>query len=71
MVVFVRKGMLLEFTSQWACAHSLTFNSFQPHGLQAACQALCPETFPGKHTGMGCHSLLQGIFPTQWPNSAS
>ena len=43
MVVFVQKGMLLEFTSQCACAHSLTFNSFQPHGLQATCQALCPE----------------------------
>ena len=21
--------------------------------------------FPGKNTGMGCHALLQGIFPTQ------
>ena len=20
---------------------------------------------PGKHTGVGCHSLFQGIFPTQ------
>ena len=25
----------------------------------------CLWDFPGKHTGMGCHSLLQGIFPTQ------
>ena len=24
--------------------------------------------FPGKNTGMGCHSLLQAIFPTQGPN---
>ena len=23
---------------------------------------------PGKNTGMGCHSLLQGIFPTQGLN---
>ena len=23
---------------------------------------------PGKNTGMGCHALLQGIFPTQGPN---
>ena len=23
---------------------------------------------PGKHTGLGCHSLLQGIFPTQRSN---
>ena len=25
----------------------------------------CPWDFPGKNTGMGCHSLLQGIFLTQ------
>ena len=24
--------------------------------------------FPGKNTGMGCHALLQGIFPTQGSN---
>ena len=23
---------------------------------------LCPRDFPGKHTGAGCHFLLQGIF---------
>ena len=23
---------------------------------------------PGKNTGVGCHALLQGIFPTQGPN---
>ena len=26
---------------------------------------LCHWGFPGKNTGMGCHFLLQGIFPTQ------
>ena len=26
---------------------------------------LCPWDFPGKNTGVGCHFLLQGIFPTQ------
>jgi len=25
---------------------------------------LCPWDFPGKNTGVGCHCLLQGIFPT-------
>ena len=30
-------------------------NSLQPHGL------LCPWNSPGKNTGVGCHSLLQGI----------
>ena len=24
---------------------------------------------PGKNTGMSCHALLQGIFPTQGPNA--
>ena len=24
--------------------------------------------FPGKNTGVGCHALLQGIFPTQGLN---
>ena len=26
---------------------------------------LCPWDFPGKKTGVGCHFLPQGIFPTQ------
>ena len=29
---------------------------------------LCPWNSPGKNTGVGCHSLLQGIFPTQGRN---
>ena len=29
---------------------------------------LCPWDFPGKNTGVGCHFLLQGIFPTQGSN---
>ena len=29
---------------------------------------LCPWNFPGKNTGVGCHSLLQWIFPTQGLN---
>ena len=35
----------------------------QPHGLQPA--RLRPWDSPGKNTGVGCHFLLQGIFPTQ------
>ena len=27
--------------------------------------SLCPWNFLGKDTGVGCHSLLQGIFLTQ------
>ena len=29
---------------------------------------LWPWDFPGKNTGVGCHFLLQGIFPTQGSN---
>jgi len=30
--------------------------------------SLCPWDFPGKGTGVGSHSLLQGIFPAQESN---
>ena len=29
---------------------------------------LCAWDFPGRNTGVGCHFLLQGIFPTQGLN---
>ena len=32
---------------------------------------LCPWDFPGKNIGVGCHSLLQGIFQTQGSNLVS
>ena len=38
-----------------------------PHGLKPA-RLLCPWDAPGKKTGVGCHALLQGIFPTQGLN---
>ena len=34
-----------------------------------AYQAPGPWDFPGKNTGLGCHFLLQGIFPTQGSNT--
>ena len=42
-------------------------DSLQPHGLQTT-KILCPWDSPGKNTGVGCHFLLQGIFPTQGLN---
>ena len=39
----------------------------QPHGLKPA-RLLCLGDFPGKHTGVDCHLLLQGIFLTQGSN---
>ena len=40
------------FVTPWTVAH----------------QVLCPWDSPGKNTGVGCHTLLQGIFPTQESN---
>ena len=40
------------FVTPWTLAH----------------QVLCPWDSPGKSTGEGCHSPLQGIFPTQGSN---
>ena len=34
----------------------------------ACTKLLCPWDFQGKSTGVGCHFLLQGIFPTQGSN---
>ena len=39
-------------------------NSLRPHG-QYPTRLLCPWDFPGRNTWVGCHFLLQGIFPTQ------
>ena len=41
--------------------------TLQPHGLQPS-RLLCPWDFSGKNTGVGCHVLLQKIFPTQGMN---
>ena len=39
----------------------------QPHGLWPT-RLHCQWDFSGKNTGVGCHALLQGIFPTQGSN---
>ena len=36
--------------------------------MEYSSMLLCPRNFPGKNTGVGCHFLLQGIFPTQRSN---
>ena len=43
------------------CLRSWRFKSI-------AVRLLCPWDSPGKNTGVGCHFLLQGIFPTQESN---
>ena len=63
--------MLLQLINQYgliACyVTSVVYDSVQPYGLQPT-RFLCPWNSPGKCTGVGCHALLQGIFPTHQVN---
>ena len=40
---------------------------FKSYGLQPT-KLLCPLDLPGKNIGVGCHTHLQGIFPTHESN---
>ena len=42
-------------------------DSLWPYGLWST-RCLCPWDSTGKNTGVNCHALLQGIFPTQGLN---
>ena len=48
-------------------SHSVLSDSLQPHRLQPT-RLLCPWDSPGKSSGVGCHFLFQGIFPTRGQN---
>ena len=51
---------------------SVISDSLQPYGptlWTVAARLLCPWDSLGKNTGVGCHFLLQGIFPIQGSNS--
>ena len=46
--------------SKSSVSHSVISNSLQPH---EPAMLLCPWNSPGKKTGVGCHSFLQGNLP--------
>ena len=48
-------------------ACSVVSDSFQLYGLQPT-RLHCPWDIPDKIIGVGCHFLIQGIFPTQGLN---
>ena len=48
-------------------SHSVMSAFLRPHKREPI-RLLCLWNFPGKNTGVGCHFLLQGIFPTQGLN---
>ena len=48
-------------------SRSVTSDSLWPHGLYPT-RLRCPWGFSRQEYGVGCHALLQGIFPTQGSN---
>ena len=63
-----RSGKMQEENNQGnmhAC--SVMSDSLRPHGLQPT-RLLYLWASPGKNTRVGCHALLQGIFPSQGSN---
>ena len=59
--------MVLACVCMCVWSHSVVSESLQPHGLYPT-RLLRPWDFPGQNTGVGCHFLLQRIFPTQGSN---
>ena len=60
-------GTALPFAKYPKWSYSVVSDSLQPHGLKPT-RLLCPWDFPGKNTRVGCHFLLQEIFPTHGLN---
>ena len=55
----ISKKQITQSKNVCVCiSHSVVSDSLIP----------CPWNSPGKNTGVCCHSLLQGIFPTQKSN---
>ena len=57
--------MGIHFEDLERVSRSVVSDSLQPRG----CRLLCPWNSPGKNSGVGSHSLLQGIFPIQGSNA--
>ena len=53
--------MLIEISI--SISRSVVSDFLRPHGLQPT-RLLCPWDSLGKNTGVGCHFLHQGTFPT-------
>ena len=63
------RGLLSVVGQAWAVccgpeseSCSVVSDPLRPHGLYS------PWNSPGQNTGVGCHALLHGIFPTQGSN---
>ena len=54
--------LIFVVKSKWSQSHSIVSDSFRLHGPYS------PRNFPGQNSGVGSHSLVQGIFPIQGLN---
>ena len=63
-VVYTVTEILRSLYESESVSHSVVSDSLRPHGREPA-KFLCARNSPGKNTGVGYHSLFQGIFPTQ------
>ena len=64
-------GWFLTRVFVWACSvTSVVSNSLRTYGLQST-WLLCPWGSLGENTEVGCHPLLQGIFPRGWVMSSA
>ena len=61
--IFAVYDRFLKLWCEMKWSRSVVSSSLQPQGLYS------PWNFPGNDTGVGCHALLQGIFPTQQLNA--
>ena len=57
---------LIDWLMHGCYVASVVSDSLWPYGQPS--RLLRPWDSPGKNTGVGCHFLLQGIFPTQESN---
>ena len=57
-------------SEKWKWSHSVVSDSSRPHGLRPT-RLLCPWDFPGKSTGVGCHTAILKSFEQYYMASPS
>ena len=67
ILLFLCPTVLQCYAKIESVSHSVVSDSLRPHGLWPT-RILCSWSSPGKNTGVGCHSLLLRVFPTQGSN---
>ena len=71
--ILIQNNLTVEISSYFPCIYGgggVVAKSHLTLGIPwtVATRLLCPWHFPGKNTGVDCHFLLQGVFPTQGSN---